>query len=149
MKPNDKDLFFKLSPVDQLGILLYLECRGEPIEGQIAVGCVVRNRAKKPGCTYFTVATAKNQFSCFNSNDAGYDRGMRMVQELAGGRMPADLNGLLQQCRWVAGGVVNGSLKDNTKGAQYYYNPKLCSPSWAKKMAVTRIINNHTFLREG
>jgi N-acetylmuramoyl-L-alanine amidase len=150
VKPEDKDNFYKLPPNDQLAILLFLECRGEPIEGQIAVGCVVRNRVKgKQGNSYFTVITEKNQFSCFNSNDKEYGIGMNMVKELAENKMPEDLTGLFQQCRWLAQGIINGSLKDNTQGAQYYYNPKLCNPTWAKDMTITRIIGNHIFLRKG
>jgi len=137
-----------LLPNDQLGILLFLEARGEPVEGQIGVGCVVRKRVKaKKENTYFTIVTAKNQFSCFNSNDPGYDRGMSMVKDLVAGKAPEDLTGLLQQCRWIAQGIVNGALLDNTKGANHYYNPKVCNPSWAEKMIITRKIGKHIFLK--
>lgn len=149
MKPEDKDIFFKLPPGDQLGILLHREARGEPIEGQVAVGCVVRNRVKvKQGNSYFTIITAKDQFSCFNSNDPNYDKGIGMVKELVDGKMPEDLTGLFQQCRWIAQGIVNGSLRDNTKGALFYYNPKVCNPYWVKEMMVTKIIGKHNFLKE-
>ena len=146
MKPEDKLLFARLITADQLGILLYLEARGEPVEGQIAVGCVVRNRTRSK-LGYFDVITAPEQFSCMNSNDPNYSIGMNMVKDLIAGHAPEDLTGLLAQCRWVAQGIVNGAIKDNTSGSMYYYNPKVVTPSWAKAMTVVRQIGNHIFLK--
>lgn len=156
MKPEDLAVFRKIPPEDQLGILLYLEARGEPVQGQIAVGCVVRNRVKaKKENTYFDIITAENQFSCLNSNDPNYDKGMMIVKSIVAGIMPEELTGMLQQCRFLAVGIVTRQLLDLTGKATNYYNPdevkdkdgNKVTPEWAKDMMVTTKIGNHIFLK--
>ncbi|MBU0959748.1 MAG: cell wall hydrolase [Nanoarchaeota archaeon] len=149
MKPEDTKLFGKLADGDLLGLLMYLEGRGEPIEGRIAIANVVRNRVNKSESkSYFAIITAKNQFSCFNSNDPNYGIGFNMATDMFSGKVPEDLTRKFQECRWIAMGIVNNSILDNTKGALYYYNPKVCKPYWAKEMLITTIIGHHNFLKE-
>jgi hypothetical protein len=148
MTPDDKDKFSKLPPNDQVGTLVYLEARGEPVGGQIAVGCAVRNRVKvNKNNTYFSIITAENQFSCLNSNSPEHGLAVEIIQNLLSGKQPEDLTGVFQQCRWIGQGIVSSILLDETKGATFYYNPKLCNPSWAKTMIVTIAIGNHIFLK--
>lgn len=152
MKPEDQEIFLKLADGDLLGLILYLEARGEPIEGRVAVGWVVRNRTIQRKKTYkeiiLTPATfGYEQFSCLNTNDSNYYIGVNMAKDFASNKMPEDFTGLLQESRWLAHGVVNSSIRDNVRKANHYYNPKLCSPKWAKTMAITRRIGNHIFLR--
>jgi N-acetylmuramoyl-L-alanine amidase len=150
VKPEHKALFGKLTDGDLLGLLLYLEGRGEPIDGRIAIGSSVRNRVNaSESKSYFAIITAPNQFSCLNSNDPNYSIGVKLAESFADNKMPEDLTRKLQECRWIAFGIVNGSILDNTKGANHYYNPKVCNPSWAKDMAITVRIGNHIFLKEG
>lgn len=149
MKLEDVPLFKKLADGDLLGLLMYLEGRGEPIEGRIAIANVVRNRVNKSESkSYFVIITAKNQFSCFNSNDKNYDIGLKIATDIFSGKMPEDLTRKFQECRWVAHGIINGSILDNVGGAQFYFNPKIVIPSWADKMTVIKIIGNHEFLKE-
>ena len=150
MLPEHKDLFYKLQKDAQLSVLLFLEARGEPVDGQIGVGSMVRNRVNEkhiPENSYFLVMTDEKQFSCFNTNDKNYTIGMNMVKELVEGHSPEDLTGMFKQCFWISGGIVNGALLDNTKGAVNYYNPKLCNPVWAYKMVKTCKLGNHVFLK--
>jgi len=149
MKPEHSKLFGRLADGDLLGLLIYLEGRGEPIEGRIAIANVVRNRVNKSESkSYFAIITAKNQFSCFNSNDPNYSIGVSIATRMFNRQMYEDLTHKLQECRWVAMGIVNGSILDNTQGAKFYFNPKIVIPSWAKDMTTTVKIGNHTFLRE-
>ena len=60
-----------------LAQLIYLEARGEPIEGQIAVAWVVKNRVRKAqanpklaplfGSGWLSAMTRPKQFTCFNN----------------------------------------------------------------------------------
>lgn len=148
MKPEDKELFLKLSDINLLGLLLYLEGRGEPIEGRIAIANVVRNRTRGK-LHYFDVIIATNQFSCLNSNDPNYPIAIKTAQVLSQAQIGEIPDAILRECVFVSQGVVSGFVLDNTKGAKYYFNPSVCRPSWAAKMAITRVIGNHQFLREG
>lgn len=146
MKTEHKDLFLSLANYDLLGLLLYLEGRGEPIEGRIAIACVVRNRTRGK-LRYHDVILAPKQFSCFLSSDQNYPIAVKRAQELAQGDVTKKPNPILRECIWIAQGVISGVVFDNTSGANHYYNPKVCNPSWAAKMTVTRVIKNHKFLR--
>ena len=56
-----------------LALLIWAESRGEPVEGQIAVGCVVRNRlneSTEAAPRWRDICLAPEQFSCFNDLDA-------------------------------------------------------------------------------
>ena len=152
MTPKDQETFLKIADGDLLGLILYLEARGEPIEGRVAVGCVVRNRTIQRKKTYKEIIlTPKTfgyeQFSCLNTNDKNYSIGVNMAKDFSEGKMPEDLTGRLQESRWVAHGIVNGSLLDNTRRANHYLNPKLCNPKWDDNMVITCRIGNHIFLR--
>jgi hypothetical protein len=83
-----------LSPLPDEAILaltLYGEARGEPIEGIIAVGCVIRNRVndtkKRWPNTYRGVCLQPWQFSALNVTGGGvnHDRVIAMAKKLRGG----------------------------------------------------------------
>jgi len=38
-------------------------------------------------------------------------------------------------------------LKDNTKGALFYYNHNLVDPHWAESKEYIGVIGNHTFMK--
>ena len=55
-----------------LALTIWGESRGECVEGQIAVACVVRNRLKRAISTaprWRDICLAPEQFSCFNEDD--------------------------------------------------------------------------------
>lgn len=126
-----------LSPVEVLGLTIIGEARGEPIEGQVAVACVIRNRlygSPHKYQTYKDVCFEKLQFSCWNSNDPNYAYLLDLAQKLLA-RVP--INDIyLKQCFYVAFGVANWDILDNTKGSQYYMTRALFEsdkkPSWAR-----------------
>lgn len=120
-----------------LGLTLYGEARGEPIEGIIAVGCVIRNRLqdskKRYGGTYRDVCLRKWQFSVFNPDDS--DPNFRKVIEAATALMtkPPTSDPAMETCSWVALGISRGALPDNTKGANHYFVASMSPrPSWAQ-----------------
>ena len=60
-----------LPQIELVGLTLYGEARGEPIEGIVAVGCVIRNRVKFEG-SFYAVCLKPRQFSCWNQDDPNY-----------------------------------------------------------------------------
>ena len=95
---------------------LFGECRGEPIEAQVGVGCVLRNRLKDARWPNFynDVALQPAQFSCFRPQDPNFERLMDPEEHEA--------ESVLAQLRWVAKGIVDNFLRDNVAGANHYYD---------------------------
>ncbi len=135
-----------LSPMEIVGLTIYGEARGEPIEGQIAVGCVIRNRLHMTANkTYHDIILAPLQFSCWNETDTNRPMLEEMADKIITGQVPIEV----KECLWVAKGIIDWVLKDNTTSAMNYLETSLYiikPPKWATKMKVTRQIGNHTFL---
>ena len=129
----------QLSDVEVLALTIYGESRGEPIEGQVAVACVVRNRFNHDKyANYKDVCLKPEQFSCWNNNDPNYFV-LQSLGEALFNNDPTDP--VMRQCLFIADGVITGIILDNTHGARYYltswmFNTK--KPEWAK--ATTNII---------
>ncbi|NLC52669.1 MAG: cell wall hydrolase [Firmicutes bacterium] len=114
-----------------LAKLIRAEAEGEPYEGQVAVGAVVMNRVKSrqfPN-TIYDVIYQPRQFSC--------------LPKLA--RMEPNADSLRAARDALAG-------KDPSRGALYYYNPKLASAEGARffrtaNLTPTVVIGNHRFYK--
>lgn len=135
-----------------LALTLYGEARGEPIEGVIAVGCVIRNRVidARWGTKYRQVCLAPWQFSCWRreGGEANYERVLDYAKQLLAHKVPDDP--IFRQCVWVSQGVIGGWILDTVKNATHYYAPAAMQPpgsvpKWAanKQPVVTR--GRHVF----
>jgi len=121
---GDEDLYL-------LAKLITAEAQGEPFEGQVAVGAVVMNRVKSsifPN-TIREVIYQKNQFSCLP-------------------KLPQTVP--TESCLQAAEVAKKG--KDPSKGALYYYNPRLSSLEGLRFFATADItktveIGNHIFFK--
>lgn len=137
-----------LSDTETLVLTIYGEARGESIEGQIAVACVIRNRAGNSK-SIKEICLAPFQFSCWNKNDPNYPILMEIADKLIIGQKLTDP--ILRQCIWVAQGVINSDLLDITHGAEYYLTNQLIEsgklPSWAlaSKRINESVIDHQTF----
>jgi len=125
--------------------LIVHEAKGEPFLGKLAVACVVRTRKadKRWPNTWKGVALQKTQFSCFNEmsrnglTDAQYAK-----------HFPRNFNDVWwRECKFSAFGIIYNLYGDVVSGANHYYNPKKCSPSWADPKKVIANIGNHRFLK--
>jgi N-acetylmuramoyl-L-alanine amidase len=133
-----------------LGLTLWGEARGEPIEGKIAVANVIRNRLKSGrwGETYRGVCLWPWQFSCWKKEggEANYMDVQRLARALVDGETPED--NVLRECLWIAHGMVGEWITDNVKGATHYHvasmNPK---PSWAIGKTPVCSIHAHDFYK--
>ena len=130
-----------------LAVLIWGEARGEPIQGQIAVANVVRNRVlHRNDLNWLAVCLADRQFSCFNVDDPNY----HLIQRAVGNLTTALPTPELAQAKWIADGVMAGVVKDNTKGATHYLETVLLTtkpPAWAVNQPVLVEIGHHSFLK--
>ena len=140
-----------------LGLTLYGEARGEPIEGIIAVGCVIRNRVLtdlgkdgKPdwwGEGYKGVCLRPFQFSVWNVKDPDANHETLMLtaaQLIAKEAMPP----LFEQCAWCALGISRGAILDTVKGANHYHHVAMKPrPLWAQAHAPVARRGAHIFYR--
>lgn len=140
-----------LSEIETVALTIFGEARGEPIQGQIAVGCVIRNRVNKRKKTYQEICLAPLQFSCWNKDDPNRPVLEEWAQKLIFGEEIKQA--FLNQAIWIAQGIVNERIIDNTRNSDHYltnelYAQKLASPSahWAKNLNMKTIIGRHTFL---
>jgi len=125
--------------VNCLARTIYYESRGEPLEGQYAVGFVVMNRLNA-GFSDSVCGVIKQGM---NSND----------------KMKCQFNGYCDNVHntpknydawkvseYVAKTILLDLAKDSTSGAKYFHNNKV-KPYWRKHFEVVSTIEKHTFYR--
>lgn len=122
-KASNTDLYW-------LARAISAEARGESLEGQIAVGAVVLNRAKSPlfpdtiSGVIFQKVGGTHQFS--------------VVAD--GSIYQAPTPRALEAARLALAG------RDPTQGSLYFYNPQLTSrKNWVRSRQVARVIGRHVF----
>lgn len=139
-----------LTDTQTVAVTLWGEARSEPVDGRIAVGQVIRNRAVARKQTMKVVCLAAKQFSCWNTDDSiNHAKVLAQAERLVTGGLPLDA--MLRECLFIAQGTLGGAFLDNTKGADHYLTTDLLSsehaPSWVHAMRITVQLGNHTFLR--
>lgn len=140
-------LFGQLTDIEALWLTAYGESRGEPVEGQIAVMNVIKNRVK-PGTNYVNVISKPQQFSCWNDDDPNLPILVELGEQNTFFAKSSSL--IIDQIKFLANGIITNQLLDNTKGSTHYlvtalFNSTIC-PSWAKGRTPRVIIGNQTFL---
>ena len=120
-EPSGDDMVYLLAR------LINGEARGEPYEGQVAVGAVIMNRVKSPifPNTIAGVIYQKGQFSCVTD-----------------GQINADIENNSTVFK-AAQDAMNGS--DPTNGALYFYNPSKTKSKWLFSLPVIATIGEHKF----
>jgi hypothetical protein len=107
-----------------------------PIEELVAVMVVVRNRRphfasfRAADDSYKSICLAPNQFSCWNpGTDANHLALLKMAHTLVDQSVIAVFSDpLLDECLFLADGVIGGVLMDRTNGATMYYAPAAMIP---------------------
>lgn len=117
--------------VELLARLINGEARGEPYQGQVAVGAVILNRVKSTNFpnTIAGVIYQKGQFSCITDGqfNAAIDENSTVYK--------------------AAEEAINGS--DPTNGALYFYNPNKTKSKWLFSLKTTTTIGKHVFALGG
>ena len=138
-----------LGAIDILALTLWGEARSEPIEGRIAIACVVRNRLQtgRWGSSYKAVCLARRQFSCWNpGTDSNHLQLMTLVKKVQTGPRPT--YPVLSECYWVADGVEQGIVRDRVQGALHYHADTMSPyPSWATSGHLVVHLGHHLFYR--
>lgn len=121
-----------------LALLIWREAEGEPIEGKIAVGWVVRNRAFHTNPPDWSgVMTKKLQFSSLTApGDACLVK------------WPTAISYAWIDAMTAAEGVYTGALADPTGGATHYVNLAVAHPAWANVLQFVTKVGSHSFFRE-
>ena len=112
--------------IDLLARLVRAEAATEPIEGKIAVACVVLNRVESPKFpdTIRNVIYARGQFQPVRNgaiNKPADDDSIKAVQDA------------LSEKRHIAGKSL------------FFYNPAIATSRWLDSRATTTVIGNHVF----
>ena len=141
-KEEKMNILEHLRDDELLARVIWGEARGEPVEGQIAVGCVIRNRVRNPswwGDDWKSVMLKPYQFSCLNVNDPNREK----LKDLGLHSDP-----VARQCLYVARGIITDMILDNTAGANHYVHCRWVDrTSWAKGRDPVQKINNHWFYK--
>lgn len=108
-----------------LARLISAEARGEPYNGQVAVGAVVLNRMKHPSFpnTMSGVIYQSGAFSCID--DGQFDEPVA------------------ESCYQAARDALNGA--DPSGGAIYYFNPVTATNKWIWSRPLIVVIGKHRF----
>lgn len=116
------------SDLELLARVIYAESRGEPYEGQVAVGAVILNRVKSSQFpnTIREVIYAPNQFTSVTDGQINLkpnETAYKAAREALAG-------------------------KDPSLGALFFYNPKTARTlSWLSTRPTTVVIGNHVFAK--
>lgn len=126
-----------LSAVTCLSLAIYHEARGEPIQGQLAVGQVVLNRVASRDYpdTVCDVVTQQKQFS-FLDNSTPYDMVQNVTDHMS-----------WSKAEYVAKALIQGH---EYHLSATHYHAKRVRPYWVNSPKVNYIttIGNHVFYRE-
>lgn len=144
------DDIHELSPIEILTLTLIGEARGEPIEGMVAVGNVIRNRLRhEPGRykSYSDVCLARLQFSCWNEDDPNRVLLLSIGEQLLSQKTLTEPSH--RQCYWTAKGIDQAMINDNTHGSLNYLTSSLFfsdkRPKWAKSIISYYTFGNQVF----
>lgn len=126
-----------------LALNIYHEARGEPREGQLAVGYVTMNRVVNPRYpgSVCKVVWQRKQFSW--THDGRSDR----PDNQAAWTRSLHIASFVYKNYYRFMNITKGAT-DLTGGALHYYAPSLANPAWAKDMVATRQIGSHVFLKD-
>lgn len=116
-----------ISEVQLLARAINGEARGEPYEGQVAVGAVILNRVKDPKFPN-TIAGVIYQPGAFTAVSDGQIN------------VPIDPNSTVVK---AARDALNGW--DPTNGCLYYWNPATATSKWIWSRQIVKKIGKHNF----
>ena len=156
---SESDIKAALTDLEALWLTLWGEARSEPVEGQIAVACVIRNRVQTPkrfGASYAKVCLRPMQFSCWNEGtDANHVRLMALAAKVAARDTEATTSYVtprIRQLAFLAAGIIGQQIEDRVKGADHYLTTDLLltkPPRWARGSSPVCHVGRHSFFRLG
>lgn len=150
---------------------VYFEARAESMQGKIAVASVVKNRVKDPKFpkTYCDVVRDGRHYESWKTRHKAVPHNERVFVprrnqcqfswycdgvkdiiwiQLKDGRSIEPNKTSWRDSVNVALMVITGEVRDNTGGAKYYYAHNLVYPHWASQFTNTKVVGNHTFMKQ-
>ena len=135
------------TPTEIAALTTFGEAAGEPVEGQIAILHVLRNRARYRAVPVSTIALEKFQFSCWWEGGPNTMRVYDRANKLAAGKID---DVIYEQIAALSPLVLTGTVLDNTGNATFYLTKALYAsnpPSWTVGQSPHLVIGNHLFFR--
>ncbi len=129
-----------MTPKELLATLAFSETKS--LEDAMGVINVVKNRALEPkryGEGLEGVIYKPKQFSGVGGKE---------WNKAKSGKMTAEEKAIYNQFLTAADQALTGALSDTTDGATHYFNPKLVTPSWSKKMKKLMSTEFHDYYKE-
>jgi len=102
------------------------EASGEDLLGQVAVACVIRNRAEKQNKTIEQICKAPYQFSCWNPKTKLNKRTKLEIEKA--------------RLAW--------QLSESFLFSATHYHALNCNPYWSKSLTYLCTIGNHKFYQQ-
>jgi spore germination cell wall hydrolase CwlJ-like protein len=146
-----------------LALVIWREAAGEPIEGKVAVGNVIKNRVEAmhlpdqwddviflrwafSSMTAFWVLS--DQVKKFNLPDDFVKKFKNyVIADPMTVKWPRSNDQSWIDSMQAADRVMDLQGTDNTDSATFYCNLDVCHPDWADKFPVTVKIGHHTFFK--
>ena len=125
-------MYENLTDEQLMATVMWLESRGEGLEGMRAVGHVIHNRVGAAGFpkTLRTVMLQPNAFSSLLSTDPEY------------GKEPATDDQQYSFCLQTVPRILAGVDVDLTCGAHFYLNPQEAKSGWFFRHVVEDTVNH-------
>ena len=123
----------RADPLDLIPIqTIILEAGNQGINGMVAVGEVIRTRARERGLSFERICLQPKQFSCWNDRESASRRLHRESREI----------GELAAMAWELSATSN-----LTHHADHYHADYIKPPYWAKSMCKTTKVGTHIFYK--
>lgn len=136
------------------GLTLIGEIRGGDLDAKAAVAHTFKNRADKKKLSVTDVCLQRLQYSCWTpvGGVGNYDYLMGVVEAIttAIDDKIVDFSQypLVNECIFIARGVLMGYLPDTTKGSTHYYVKGSPEPAWAVGKTPAAEIGPHLFFND-
>lgn len=139
---NQRLLIMEANDAQILAATIWGEARGEQLLGQIAVGCVIRNRSldhRWPN-SIKRVCLQPYQFSCWLPKDPNSSKMIDLLH--------SNDNYIFGQCLWIADGIIHGGLQEDvSSGANHYFADSIMPPHWASPSKFVKKVGHHRFYK--
>lgn len=123
---------------------IFYEARNQPVMGKVSIAFVPITRSKESSHSICRVVYQKNNRGCQFT-------WVCTVKKQKGNAIEQKAK---KEALIIAYLAYNNMISDPTEGANFYYNPKLAHPKWAKTMAIIKTmyanngyIGDHLFLK--
>jgi len=131
-----------MNEIFDVALTIYCEAASELDIGKMAVAQIIQNRASTRNKTRSQIVKEPLQFSCWNG--AELSPAIKFMQRI----MDGDLTRAEQRIWWTCNYIASQTEPYPPLAGKWmnFYNPALCSPSWAKTPKQSMTIGNHLFL---